>query len=133
MSDIKAKLAAAREAKAKRDEEALAKAEAAELALLELEERLTDELGPRGEEFEIVETPDGLVAIKLGDSLLHKRFSNSKCTDEDVFAYVDPCVVHPSTEAFRAMAGKRPAIVVRCASALASLFGAKDAADAKKF
>jgi hypothetical protein len=135
MSDLKEKLAAARKAKEERDAARAAKREEAELAVLELEAKYEKELGPRGVDFEIVDTVEGPIVVKLGEAVLHTRFQSKgdKYTDADVFDYVDPCVVHPSKEKFREMIGRKPVFAVRCASALATLFGAKSDEDNSKF
>lgn len=125
-------LAEARADKAKRDAEARAAAEARELEALEVEERLSA-TGRRGHEFEIVETVDGPIAVTLGEGILHSRFQESKMTDVDLHDYVFPNVVHPSKEAYLEIVGKRPAIALRCASALATLYGAKASAEVGKF
>lgn len=132
-TDVKTRLAAARAAKEKRDAEAKAAADARELEVLELEEKLESMYGPRGQAFEIVETIDGPIAVKLGEAVLHTRFQASKVSDTDINDYVFPCVVHPPRETYLALVAKRPGLGLRCASALATLFGAKDARDAGKF
>lgn len=129
-SSVKDRLKAAREEKAKREATAHSAAEARELATLELESKLSAELGERGVHFEIVETVEGPVAVKLGEAVLHQRFQNSKVTETDIHDYVFPCVVYPTQPAYLELVGRRPVIAVRCANALAGLFGAK-AADAE--
>lgn len=131
------KLAALREAKQKREEAAREAAELRELEVLELEEKFTADLGARGVQFEIVETVEGPIVVKLGESVLHTRFqdavSKDKINDATVDQYVFPCIVHPTKEKYREIVGRRPALALRCASALSTLFGAKDATDAGKF
>ena len=133
VSDVKERLAKAREAKAAKEKAAAEAAEMLELETLELETSLEKEHGPRGFGFEIVETPEGPIAVKLGDSVLHKRFSESKIDEASMHDYVYPCVVHPAKDKYLEIVGRRPGIVLRCANALASLFGAKANADAGKF
>lgn len=99
-----------------------------EVEALELELRLEGEIGPKGKMFDVVDVSDLLespIGIRLGDSVLHKRFTTSKMTQEDAEAYVAPCVVHPSKEKFLELAQMHPAVVDRCAGALAALFGLK--------
>lgn len=130
---MKAKLVAARAAKEAKE---AARAEAAaerELEVLELEEDLEKKHGPRGSYFEIVETAEGPIAVKLGEGVLHTRFAESKVTPTDIHDYVFPCVVHPSREKYLEIVGRRPAVALRCANALASLYGAKASADAGKY
>lgn len=132
-SSVKDRLVAAREAKAKREADAKAVAETRELTVLDLEARLEKELGPRGEQFEIVDTVEGPIAVKLGEAILYTRFSGSKVTESDVHDFVFPCLVHPDPAKYLELVGRRPHLAVRCASALAALFGAKSDADTSKF
>jgi hypothetical protein len=133
MSDLKDRLAKAREEKAKRDKAAEEARDAAELQMLELDEHFSKELGARGLEFEIVGTALGPVVLKRGEAILQTRLSNSKMTDADVVEYITPCVVHPAKEAFLGMLDKQPLIANRCALALATLFGAKANDEAGKY
>lgn len=130
---MKERLAAAREAKEKKDAARAEAAAARELEALDLESKLEGELGPRGEHFEIVETVEGPIAVKLGEGILHTRFQASKVTDTDIHDYVFPCVVHPSKEKYLEIVGRRPGIALRCANALATLYGAKAQAEAGKY
>lgn len=131
--DVKAKLAAARKAREDREKAEAEKAEARELEVLELEERLEKELGPRGVDFEIVETIEGPIAVKRGEAILHQRFQSSKVDEASIDAYVRPCVVHPAKEKYLEIVGRRPGVAVRCASALATLFGVKADRDTGKY
>jgi hypothetical protein len=133
MSDTMDRLAAARVAKEAKDVAAREAAAARELEVLELETRLEKELGPRGAYFEIVETLEGPIAVKLGEAVLHTRFQASKIQDADVHEYVFPSVVHPTKEKYLEIVGRRPGVALRCANALATLYGAKANADAGKF
>ena len=134
--DTKAKLAAARAEKEAREAARVAKLEALELERLELEAKLEKELGPLGERFEIVDASDvgeGFIAVRLGEELLWKRFSSSPMAQADAHDFVTPCVVHPETDRFLAIVGRRPALLDRCASACASLYGLKLKAARGKF
>lgn len=136
MSDAKERLAELRAAKEGREKAAREAAEARELETLELEERFTKELGPRGSHFEMVETIDGPIVVKLGEGVLHTRFQATAAKDLNEVAlhdYVFPCVVHPAKDVYLKMVAQRPGIALRCASALTSLYGAKDAADTGKY
>lgn len=133
MSDVRTKLAEARAAKEKREAARASKAEEAALATLELEAALEKEHGPRGHYFELVETVEGPIAVKLGEAVLHTRFIASKAADTDVHEYVFPCVVHPSKDEYLAIVARRPGIQNRVAHALMTLFGAKATDDAGKF
>jgi len=131
--DVKERLAAARKA---REDRAKAEADAAvarELEVLELEDKLVKELGPRGVEFEIVETVEGPIAVKRGEAVLHQRFQTSKVDEAAIDEYVRPCVVSPAKEKYLEIVNRRPGIAVRCASALASLYGVKSERDTGKY
>lgn len=131
--DIRARLAAAKEKKAARSLEQERLHEAQELAILELENSLEDGgKGPRGVNFEIVDGGDsGPIALRLGEMILYKRFTSTMKGDkepshEDLFNYVSPCVIHPDRQAFAKLVERKPVLLMRCANALTTLFGAKD-------
>jgi hypothetical protein len=133
-TDVKERLAAARAAKEAKEKAAREAAEARELEILELEAKLEADLGPRGAFFEIVSTLEGPIAVKLGEGVLHTRFQAAKdITDTVLHDYVFPNVVHPAKEKYLEIVARRPAIALRCASALATLYGLKADADAGKF
>jgi hypothetical protein len=131
-----ATLAELRTKKQEIDEERAKAREARELESLELEIRFTGELGPKGAQFEIVdsgELGEGLIVVKLGPEVLLKRFLASKTTTpEDVAQFVRPCVVHPEPETFDAIASRRPALAARACHALMNLYGLKKEDDAGK-
>jgi hypothetical protein len=132
-ADIQAKLAEKRAAKEEREAARVAEGVHKELLILELEEKLEKELGARGSFFEIVDTVEGPIALMLGAAVLHTRFQASKVTDQDIHDYVFPCVVHPEKEKYLEIVGRRPGVALRCANALAILYGAKANADAGKY
>jgi hypothetical protein len=125
------KLKALREAKAKIDEQRQAEQEAREEAQLELEVKLESDLGPRGREWEMVEDDghgEGPIAVQIGASVLQKKFeaelsADKLKTSEDFEGYVLPCVVFPDKEKVQAIFEKRPFLITRCATALATLYG----------
>lgn len=137
--DDAAKLAALMERKEKREREREKQAAAFARKELELADQYEDELGPRGQEFEIVNTTsDGPLVIKRGEMVLYKRFqaamSNGKDpSPEDVHAFVWPCVVYPDRQAFNAIVDRRPHVGMRLANALLTLMGAKETSDRGKF
>lgn len=138
LAELRAKKEAKLEAKAKQRE-------AVEIEILELEERLESELGERGKAFEIVDCSshgEGIIAVKLGPSILHKAFMNhlakvseEKCAPHEamVDAYVTPCLVQPSVDVYRAIVARRPVIADRVSNALATLFGVRLENERKKF
>lgn len=102
---------------------------------MELEVRFDGELGSRGTMFELVDSGDldeGFIVVKLGPEVLWKRFTSSKTTNEDVHELVRPCVVHPSPAKYDEIVARRPALGVRAANALATLFGVKSETNAGK-
>jgi hypothetical protein len=108
---------------------------AREVEELELEVRFDGELGPRGSQFEIINTGEigeGCIVVKLGEEVLFKRFQNSKLTAEDAAAFVRPCVVYPSQSKYDEITARRGFIATRCANALATLYGVKLEANAGK-
>ena len=133
--DRKAELLARR---AKREEDAEAKAQAYDLAVLELEDKLSAELGQRGQQFEIVEFSElgePPVAVKCsvpGVRALYKAFAASKMNEADCDSYVVPCLVSPDATTYRDIVSRRPDLAYRVASAVSDLLGAKRAATAKK-
>lgn len=133
---VSERLAQLREAKAKRE---IARQKALrdnELQLLELEAKYESELGPRGEEFEIVDASDigaGIVVVKLGESVLWTRYTAGKMSEADTLDFVTPQIVFPERERFLALANRRGHLATRCANAIASLHGMKVQAETGKF
>lgn len=122
--------------KAKREEARALEAERLAFERLELEDRLETELGPIGQAYQLVDVTalgEGLIAVRLGEEVLWVRFKGSKMTDSDAFQFVEPCLMHPTKEVFRAIAARRPEVVGRVSNALASLYGLKVAHDEGKF
>lgn len=100
-----------------------------------LEAQCLEEFGALGVSCAVVRLEDLLeepVAIKLGETVVHKRFAASKMTDVDVFDYVSPSIVYPSKEAFSELCHRRGAVAGRVGTALAALHGVKMGDDAKK-
>ena len=99
----------------------------------DVEMRFDTELGPRGKEWDIVETQDGPIVVVLGAQLMFKKFSDSKKTQIDVENFVRPLVKYPDAAKYMALVDKRPAYAVRCANALCTLYGVKSEEDDGKF
>ncbi len=125
--DARTKLAAARQRAEERAAARKVEEERLELEVLELEERLERELGAKGVMYEVLATSEGPVAVKLGESVLHTRFTATqpKTTDADVYNFVAPCVAHPSVEKFTEIIGRRPGVAWDAALLLQRLFHAK--------
>lgn len=134
-NDYAARLAAAKEARAKREAERDREQQAAQLEELELEDRFEREIGRRGRDFQIVDCTaegGGFVVLKLGDTVAHKRFKNSKMSEVDAQDYVLPSLVHPSKERFLALLATHGEVAHNCALELAKLHGLKLKDDAGK-
>lgn len=127
-ADLDARLAAANELLDADDEKRVAVQQLRELAIKELDVKLRAELGVRGEDFEIVDGgPEGPLAVKLGPTVLYKRWKDlvkrEKDTDADLFSFVAPCVAFPDRETFAAIVGKRIHLLTKCGDALLRLYG----------
>jgi hypothetical protein len=125
--DLAQRLATKLEARAKREQEREQQVKARQLEALELEERYESELGPIKKYFDILETSDGPIVLKLGESVLFKTFkaklaSKPDASLEDMHAFVFPCVVHPSKDRFLEITGRFPGLLVICMSALLALY-----------
>jgi hypothetical protein len=137
--DKKARLAELRDWAEKQEAARKSTATDRELELLELLHKYTQELGPRGFEFEIATSAaDGPIVIKRLDEVAYKKFKAALDSDkgasyEDHYDYVAAGVVHPERAKFDELVGRRPHIVVRLANAMLTLHGAKEASDAGKF
>lgn len=131
-SALKERLQKARAASAERDKERERREKKRELELLELEEKFETEIGPRGREWDMVNTSECPVAFRLGDSVLHKQFVNSKLKESDVHDFVYPSVIHPDRDKFLEVASRRPGLLVVVANKLADLYAAKSEDDAGK-
>lgn len=130
------KLAELQKRKAEREKAEADKRTAAEVEALELEERFTEKLGGDiGKAFTIVDVSDlgeGFVVLKLGADVEWNTFKSSKMNVVDLDTFLAPNVVHPTLDAFRQLAKRRAFVPERCATALATLYGCKVAADAGK-
>lgn len=133
--DRKAELLARR---ATREAEIQAQEEASELAVLELEDKLSSATCMRGRQFEIIELEDlgePPIAVRCdvaGIQALHKAFTNSKMNASDLDSFIVPCLASGTPEEFRAIVARRPAVAVRCANALITLLGVKRLDSTKK-
>jgi hypothetical protein len=127
--ELQARITAA--AKAKADLEAGYDVEDLErkVVLDELEVKLAKEIGRRGEAFELVDGgPEGPIALKLGEAVLYKKYkaavAREKDTDEDLMAFVAPCVVVPEAARFHEIVFARKHLLTKCGDALLKLYGA---------
>jgi hypothetical protein len=128
---VEERLALAREAKEKREIEAIAAAKVRELEALELEEQFSKSHGTRGVDFDLLTTSEGTVVLELGPALIFKRLrakliERDAIDDESAQQFVQPCVVHPPIPEFLRMVNKRPGILVSLTDVLTSLYMAKE-------
>ena len=131
------RLADVRAKKALRAEEAEREREAWEVEAFDLVERFEKETngGRDGVDFAVVNLTDvreGFVVVKLGEAATFKAFTNSKMNEADIDAFVAWNLLHPSVDAFRKIAARRPGCAIRCATRLADLFGIQRKEDAGK-
>jgi len=115
------KIAELKKAKELLDAEAAERRAGWDLEALELEVKLSRELGPRREAFEIVQTPVGPFALKLGDSVTFKRLQSTECKHEDQFDFVLEQIAHPDADKARAALGRYRGLVPRCWDVLVAL------------
>lgn len=128
------KIARMRADKLKRHESYAETDEAAQLEGLELEEKFTKELGRLGVAFAMVdatEQQEGFIVVKLGSDLSFRAYVDAVTVAEgsppaaDLYAFVGPCVVHPTLEQYADIVRRKGFIANRAADALASLHGTR--------
>lgn len=143
--DVKELSVSERLAKAEQEREERLKKRAATQAMarlegLELEAKYERELGPIGQEFQIVDVTDlgeGFVVVRRGEEVLWKRYSkllaSEKETEVDTRDFVLPCVVSPAKEKYDEIVARRPFVAARCANALGALYGVRRRVEEGKF
>lgn len=138
--EMKKRVAEMREAKAKRAEEAEAKALSDELVEGELELKFEKDLaGTRGVAFEIIGTPDGFIVVKLGEWVHYKRFMASKRDAsgiplaEDMVTFALANLVYPDREKFLAITNRYGAVATRCSNAIAAMHQGRNKDDEGKY
>lgn len=121
--DTADRLRVLREAKAKRDEADAKRAALLEIEVLEVEERLAAQHGPRGVRWTILETSTGPIGLVLGPSVLYKRLEDAKEGEynEALYAFVLDQVDHPTRDEAMRMFGERRGLIVSCGEALIAL------------
>jgi hypothetical protein len=125
---IEQKIARLTKAREERDEAARLAALAHQALCLELDDRFSRELGPRGQAWELVNEDntngEGPIVVKLGDPVAHKLWqSKPGAAPEDAFRYVEPSVVYPAKDVFTAIVNRRPQLLLRATAAVTALFG----------
>jgi hypothetical protein len=97
--------------------------------VLELDDKYSTELGPRGRAFEIVNEDnsggEGPIVVKMAEATAHKQYMASPTPTplEDQFKYVRPSVLYPDGTVFADLGVRRPILVQRCCRALEHLAG----------
>lgn len=134
--DLKAKLAEIKGARAKLAKDAepteedllRAEIEREELALAndKMIASAVSEYGELGVMIATVDTSAGVVIVKRPNALLFRKFQDEgKFTTAAFHKLVSPCVVCPSPDRFEQVINELPAVLSRCADAVATLAGAK--------
>lgn len=130
-SDIRERLKASRDALAVIEAKADEAEELRELAVNEVTIKLAETHGLPGKDFAVLDTTAGPIALKPGLTVYWKKYlakvpDKGQPTHEDAYAYVAPCVIHPSRDDFDKILETRPAIVQQCANVLTDLYQGKD-------
>lgn len=125
--DVDAKIARLEQARADRDAKREEAAKLRRIEELELEERFSTEVGPRGLKFEIISNELGNFAFKLPDFVAFKRFNakGQSITEEDVLQLVLPNVLHPARETATAVFREHAGIAWEAAVVLQGLYKAR--------
>lgn len=112
----------------------------ARLEFLTLKSKYERELGPIGQEFQIVdasELGEGFIVLRRGEEVLWKRYSKLLAKESETAAdtrdFVLPCIEHPAKEKYDEIVARRAFIADRCANALSSLYGVKHRKEEGKF
>jgi hypothetical protein len=127
-----------RQERAARDEQAQAEEDGRELEELRLDARLSGELGKRGKDYELVNTPFGVFGVRTPDSqgiAAWDRITGEKTINTDKLTtmlrhYVVP--IEKQVE-FHQVATDRPAVAHRVGTAFAALLGSERLEGKKKF
>lgn len=110
-----------REAREKSEVAQREKLEEGELVKLELWERFTKAGGTEHVDFEIIDTPDGFIVVKLGEWVHLKKFRAAKQINglpelEAVAAFAVENLAYPDREKFFAITNKFGDVATRCAN-----------------
>lgn len=88
-----------------------------------------EKLGERGVKFEVISTDVGVFAVRCPDFTTAKKFSSiapDKRTDEDLLAFVDPCVIYPENKMlYRAVTQEHAGVAGRLAIAMLAMYEGK--------
>lgn len=128
------RIAALRASKEAREAKEAERKQAAELVVLELEEKYSIEGLRRGHDFEIIE--EGLdvpIVVKRAIGVVFKKWQAEAASEQSTTDFILACLVHPKPEEFHTMAISFPAIRDRAAVAIASLYKVKIKGDQGKF
>lgn len=134
MSDVANRIEELKKRKAEREEKLRQEAEARELEELELEDKLSSEIGVRGKDFEIINTDIGLFAVKKPDFVVAKRFNAAETKgEEEIIQFVRPCLLFPDATRALAQFQAHAGAASRCCLALIAMHEAAGVARAGKF
>lgn len=131
LSELQAKKAERDAERAKKNELVEARAEIAR-AKLDLEnaeviDRFEEELGERGERWEGVDTPAGIVIVKRPHPATYKRFRDrGKYNSQSLDELVRPCLAHPDKSEVASILNEYPAVLDHLADAVVELAGARN-------
>ena len=91
---------------------------------LTLSKRFTAELGPRGKDFELVNTDFGVFGVRVPDPLKYKIFLDRMAEGPEIaHQFVTTCLIYPKIEEFNAIGSGRLGLSVHCANAACKLAG----------
>lgn len=134
-SELEARLAKARAAREAIDSAALERrnlellrleVEAAERAVVEAEaiSALEETHGPIGRVIDVVATREGAVVVRRPEAITFRKFQDkASFKTVDLEAFVRPCLLYPSREAFDRLCEVVPAALTLAANAVARLGG----------
>lgn len=112
----------------------MAKAEAQELECFQLEEKFETQGLVRGVDFEILMTEVGNFVVRKPEQIVAKQFLEKDGNSvEDAMRFVEPSILHPERDAFRAVCIAHGGIVHRTTRVALALYEAKKVALEGKF
>jgi hypothetical protein len=125
------KLTRLRKGKAEAEQAQAETREAAEIACLEVEEKLRASGAKLNVDFSVVFDPDlgpdGVIAVQLGSDLAFRKFLDVAVSADglapaaDMYDFVAPALVHPTAEKYAEIVRTRGGLANRACDALTSL------------
>lgn len=131
---LQQKLAEARKRKEARETAQQLKDDAKELLILDLEEKFSAEYGERGKDFEIIDTIEGVIAIKRVDAIVVKQWDDgvaklkpgASISDDMMLRFTMPAIIYPDAQTYRKWVigdERRPGATGVCADVCTTLRG----------